>query len=173
MMFTVQFAVIGIINIVKNGVEYYLNENLIGVLFFIILLIFDAWILTATFLPIIKINAEDITAYSIFWKRKIAWTEITSVKLIKAQTRQSTGLSSITFEFTQQPETKNNALLNKGVRVNTFTFISKKSVKKPIAHSSSWKLLSHSKIATPEAIAFEYEPKALQIIQEHLNKQKT
>ncbi|WP_337085161.1 hypothetical protein [Elizabethkingia anophelis] len=169
LMFTLQFAVIGIINITQNGIEYYLNENLMGVLFFVMLLIFDVWILTATFLPIIKINAKGVTAYSLFLKRKISRAEIISAKLLMVKTRHSAGRSSISFEFTQQPETK--SALNKGERINTFIIISKKSLKKPNSLSFGWKLLSHSKITTPEAIAFEYEPKAWQIIQENFNKQ--
>ena len=96
-LFTLQFLVVGMFNITVNGVGYFLNENLISIIFIVIVLIFDIWLLTSTFLPVIKINDSGIFAYSIFWKRKIIWTEIQSAKLLKVESRHSTGRQSISF----------------------------------------------------------------------------
>ncbi|MCZ4244800.1 hypothetical protein [Pedobacter punctiformis] len=170
MLFTLQFAVIGIISIAENRIKFYLNDNFLGVILFVIILIVDIWILTATFLPIIKINDYGIFAYSIFWKRRILWAEMKSAKLLKTKNRHSTGRASVDFEFTKEPETKNNALTNNGLRVNTFIIISKKLIKKPENLSLSIQLLNHKKITTIEEIAFEYEEEAWKIIQNKLNE---
>jgi hypothetical protein len=163
--FTLQMTIVGIINIVENGTNYYLNDhNFIIVIFFLIYLVFDIWILTSTFLPVIKINANGIFAYSIFWKRKILWTEMKSAKLLKTKNRHLTGRASIVFEFTEEPEAK-NALIDKRLRVNIFIIISKKIIKKPESFSLSGQLLSHKKMTTIEEITFEYDEEAWKIIQ--------
>lgn len=166
---TLQFLVVGIFNIAENGVGYFLNENFIGIFFIVIISIFDIWLLTSTFLPVIKINDSGIFSYSIFWKRKIIWTEIQSVKLLKVESRHSTGRQSISFEFTQESERK-NALTNKGVRVNTFIIISKKGIKKPKSISLGGQLLNHNKITTIDEIAFEYEQTTWETIKNKLSK---
>lgn len=168
-LFTLQFLVVGIFNIAENGIGYFISENFIGIIFIVIILIFDIWLLTSTFLPLIKINDSGIFAYSIFWKRKIIWTEIQSAKLLKVQSRHSAGRQSISFEFTQEPEQK-NALTNKGASVNTFIIISKKDVKKPKSISLGRKLLNHNKITTIDEIAFGYEQTAWETIKNKLSE---
>lgn len=168
-LFTLQFLAVGIFNIAESGIGFYLYENFIGFIGIVIILILDIWLLTSTFLPVIKINGDGISAYSIFWKRKIIWTEIQSAKLLKVGSRHSAGRQSISFEFTQEPERK-NALTNKGARVNTFIIISKKGVKKPKSLSLIAQLLNHNKITTNEEIAFEYEQTAWETIKRKLSE---
>lgn len=168
-LFTLQLIVVGILNIATHGFSYFLQDNWIMLIFFVIYLLLDIWILTATFLPVIKINDNGIFAYSIFWKRKILWTEIHSAKLLKVESRHLTGRQSISFEFTQEPERK-NALTNKGARVNTFICVSKKGFKMPKSLSLGGQLLTHNKITTINEIAFEYEQTAWETINNKLSK---
>lgn len=89
--------------------------------------------------------------------------------MLKVESRHSTGRQSISFEFTQEPEWK-KAVTNKGARVNTFIFISKKGIKKPKSISLGGQLLNHNKITTIDEIAFEYEQTAWKTIQKKLNE---
>ncbi|WDF45723.1 hypothetical protein PQ459_12540 [Chryseobacterium sp. KACC 21268] len=129
--------------------------------------------MTATLLPIIKIDNDGISAYSIFWKRHIKWEEIKTVKLLKASNRRvgvsSFSRASVTFEITKKPETKNNAMTNNGVRVKTFIIISKKNYQIPESLSLGGKLLTHGKLTTKQDIAFEFEVKAWEMIQRIIN----
>ena len=173
MLFTLQMIVVCAVGLTKNGLSQFWSSNDIYIIFFFIYLLLDIWILTATFLPIIKINREGISAYSLFWKRKIKWEQVQNVKLLKASNRRSgggtLGRASISFEITDEPETKNNAMMNKGIRVSTFILVSMQKSILPTSLSLGGQLLTHGKIATAEEIAFEYDDTAWQIIQ---NKQK-
>ena len=97
------------------------------------------------------------------------WTEIQSAKLLKIESRHSTGRQSISFELTKEPEWK-NALTNKATRVNKFIFISKKGIKKPESISLGGQLLNHNKITTIDEIAFEYEQTAWETIKNKLSE---
>jgi len=167
-LFTIQMTAVGVLGIAKHGIGYFSNGNWIVLPLFFIYLLFDIWILTATFLPLIKINEDGIFAYSLFWKRHIKWQEIKAANLLKTNTRGSrggsVGRSSISFETTPVPENK-SFFANKGVIVKTFIVVSKKAFKNPTSLSLGGQLLTHSKIATAEEIAFEYDDTAWQIIQ--------
>ena len=108
-----------------------------------------------------------------FWKRHIKWAEIKTVKLLKASNRRagvsSFSKASVTFEITKEPETKNNAMTNKGVRVKTFIVISKKNYQIPESLSLGGQLLTHGKMTTKQDIAFEFEVKAWEMIQRKIN----
>lgn len=165
--------VVGILGINEVGFYHFVSSNLIYIIFFFIYLILDIWILTATFSPIIKISENGISAYSLFWKRHIKWAEIKTVKLLKASNRRagvsSFSKASVTFEITKEPETKNNAMTNKGVRVKTFIVISKKNYQIPESLSLGGQLLTHGKMTTKQDIAFEFEVKAWEMIQRKIN----
>ena len=173
LLFTLQMLVVGILGIYEVGFYHFVSSNFIYIIFFLIYLMLDIWILTATFLPIIKINENGISAYSLFWKRHIQWAEIKTVKLLKASNRRagvsSFSRASVAFEITKEPETKNNAMTNKGVRVKTFIIISKKNYQIPESLSLGGQLLTHGKMTPKQDIAFEFEVKAWEMIQRRIN----
>lgn len=169
LLFLIQFAIYGIGNIIENGIYHSLRYDYIPIVFFFIFLAINLWILTATFLPIIKINKFGITAYSILWKRSIKWEEIQSVKLLKMSTRGGAiGSAAASFELTKLPE-KKSTLSNKGFRVATYILISKsnKSIK---SFSKRYQLLTHHKMTNVDEIAFEFDPQSWEIINEKINK---
>lgn len=173
LLFTLQMFIVGILGINEVGFHYFVVSNFIYIIFFFIYLCLDIWILTATFLPIIKIDNDGISAYSIFWKRHIQWDEIKTVKLLKSSYRRagvsSFSKASVTFEITKKPETKNNAMTNNGVRVKTFIIISQKNYQIPDSLSLGGQLLTHGKMTTKQDIAFEFEVKAWEMIQRKIN----
>ena len=173
MLFTLQMAIVWILNISTHGFSYFIHRNWMMLIFFILYLLLDIWILTATFLPLIKISNNGISAYSLFWSRTIKWEEIKSANLLKMKTRGSrggsVGSSSVFFDTTQQPEIKNNALTNKGLRVNTFIIVSKGSYQNPSSLSLGGRLVTHGKMTTKDEIAFMYDKEAWQSIQNRLN----
>ena len=173
LLFTLQMFIVGILGINEVGLYHFLRSNFIYIIFFFIYLCLDIWILTATFLPIIKIDNDGISAYSIFWKRRIQWEEIKTVKLLKASNRRagvsSFSKASVTFEITNEAETKNNAMTNNGVRVKTFIIISKKNYQIPESLSLGGQLLTQGKMTTKQDIAFEFEGKAWEMIQRKIN----
>jgi hypothetical protein len=164
---TLQFAIIGSINLYKNEIDYF------GIVVFLLLLVLNFWLLTCTFLPFIKINDGGIYAYSIFWRRHLTWDEIKFAKLVKCYNRHSTGHSAISFEETKIPETKPYAFTNKGVRINTFIFVSCKNIKNPESLLLGGQLLSHKKITKKDEIAFAFEKRAWQLIEKYINKFNT
>jgi len=175
LVLTLQFLVVGILDIEKVGInKFFLDHYSFGVIYFFGLSLATIWLLTCTFLPVIRINQEGISAYSIFWTRHFKWEEIQSFHLVKLSTkasgRSSYSRTSVTFEKTSKPETKSIAFLNKGVRVNTFIFISKNKVINPKNISLGVQLTSHRKITLKQELAFEYEKKAWEIIQIGLGK---
>jgi len=168
LLFTLHMAILGIIEVGKNGFYDFAKGNFIYIIFFFIYLLLDVWILRATFLPVIKISEKGISAISLFRNRHMSWDEIKTVKLLKASNRRSGGkLGSAwgSFEITDEAETKGNAMTNKVVRVNTFIVVSKVNYKTPPSLSLSGQLLTHEKITIAEEIAFAYESKAWDIIQ--------
>lgn len=168
LLFTLHMAILGIIEVGKNGFYDFAKGNFIYIIFFFIYLLLDVWILRATFLPVIKISEKGISAYAIVWNRHMSWEEIKTVKLLKASNRRSGGAFGsawVSFEITDEAETKGNAMTNKGVRVNTFIVVSKVNYKTPPPLSLSGQLLTHEKITTAEEIAFAYESKAWDVIQ--------
>lgn len=169
-LFTFQMIAIGALGMAKNGVGYF-SDNWIILPFFFIYLLLDIWILTASFFPVIKVNNEGVFAYSLFWKRKLEWQEIKSAGLLKSKTlgtKSSFGRAAVSFEFTKEPENK-SFFANKGVIVKTFIVVSKRGLANPSSLSLGGQLLTHAKITTVNEIAFEYESKAWQLIQEKLD----
>ena len=173
-LFTLQMIVEGIAGITEHGIGYFANGNWIIIPFFFGYLSLDIWILTATFLPIIKISDDGISAYSLFWKRTIKWEEIKSAKLLKTKIRGSRGgsigSSSNSFEITAIPENM-SFFANKGLIVKTFIVISKATYKVPFTLSLGGQLLTHSKITSSKEIAFEHSNESWKIIQKKLNNQ--
>ena len=172
-LLTLQMTIVGILNIAEYGSRFFTFENVPVLVFYLLYLLFDIWLLTATFLPIIKLNDKGISARSFFWRRHIKWVDIQTTRLLKvSNTRRGAGSLSratVSFEIVQQPETENNAMTNKGIRVKTFIVVSKGPFKTPDSLSLGGQLLTHRKLTTEQDIAFEYEAKAWKIIREKLN----
>lgn len=154
-------------NIYNYGIQYYRTENILEIPLLLIFLIVSIWLSTASFLPLIKINNNGIVAYSIFWKKRLTWHEIKTVKLLKAHTRAGGQQASTYFEFTNKPE-KKSVFENKGIRVRTFIIVSNKNIKIPEGLLLSFQLFSHNKITKNSEIAFEFDSKAWQIINQKL-----
>lgn len=162
-----QGMIIGIVEMFKTGVEQFFYLNHIYIVFYVLYLLIYIWLLTSTFLPIIKIDDVQIKAYSIFWRRTIKWEEIKSVKLIKASFARSDKYSGLSFGLTF---TKISEKIHKiGARTQTFIIVSKKGIKIPTKQSRQ--LFSHIDLASKDAIAFEFSDKAISIIQEKLKIQ--
>jgi hypothetical protein len=166
--FSLQMTYYFVLNLLDGGWNYYfINSNFIVLVAYALLLVFDVWILTASLLPIIKIDEFGIYAYSIFWRRNFKWNEIASFELLKSSSSSKRHAMSMSWSIVQSPINK-GALGNKGVRVNTFILIHKNKFKMP-KNLSLMGLLSHNKIVDKEGIAFEFDTKAWGIIQEKLN----
>ncbi len=163
----IQFAIIGINEIFRTGVNDFFDSYFIGVIFYILFLSIYIWLLTSTFLPIIKIDDFQIKAYSVFWTRTIKFDEIQSVKLLKATFYWSGRYSGTSFglTFTKTPE-KSSVF---GLRKQTFIVLSKNGIKIPT--SKSRQLFSHQDLVSKDAIGFEYSPEAFAIIQNKLKIQ--
>jgi hypothetical protein len=159
-----------ILNLVQGGWNYYfIDLNFIILIAYLLLLVFDVWILTGTLLPIIKIDDFGITAYSIFWRRALKWEELKACKLLKLSAGHSHSTMSVSWAVIQSPINK-GAWKNKGLRVNTFILLHKHKFKMPEDLSLKG-LLSHNKIVDKDGIAFEYNHKAWLILQEKLDLQ--
>ena len=126
--------------------------------------------------PVIKISSSGISAYSIFWTRHLKWKDVRTITLVKMSTRgsghSSFSSTSVSFEHTLEPETKNIAFLNKGIRVNTFIVVSTNNFQIPIDLSLGLQLTTHRKITSEREIAFQYEEKAWEMIQKQLKQTK-
>lgn len=171
---TLLWLVIGITQLTEFGLNGFINDHSYGIALFFGFLPINIWILTATFLPIIKINSDGISAYSIFWKRHIKWEEMRYANLMKITTRAGGNTSfsstSVSFESTSEPETKNIAFLNKGCRVNTFIVVSQDQFRNRESLSLAFQLTTHGKLTSKREIAFEYDEKAWHLIQNRINK---
>ncbi len=166
--FTLQMSYYFVMNFVFSGWNYYfVDGNFIGLIAYFLLLVFDIWILTATILPIIRIDDFGIKAYSIFWTRFLKWEEINSIHLLKASTQSSRNFMHVSWRKTNIP-VRTSTFRNKGVRVNTFVVLFKTKFKMP-PDLSIRGLLSHGKIVDNEAIAFEFDIKSWSFIQEKIN----
>jgi hypothetical protein len=165
--FSLQMTYYFVLNLWEGGWNYYFsNSNFIVLVAYALLLVFDVWILTASILPVIKIDDFGISAYSIFWRRNFKWNEIASFELLKSSASSTRHAMSVSWSIVQSPFNK-VALGNKGIRVNTFILIHKHKFKMP-KNLSLMGLLSHNKIVDKEGIAFEYSEKAERIILEKL-----
>ncbi|MNK52704.1 hypothetical protein D3C87_716460 [compost metagenome] len=172
MLFTLQMTVVGLMGLAQHGISYFSNGNWIILPFFFIYLCLDIWILTTTFLPIIKISEEGISAYSLFWKRNMPWYEIRSAYLLRTKTIGSRGgtigRSSVSFEIIPEAEAKNTSTTT-GAIVKTFIVVSRNKAINSSALSLGGQLLTHHKLTTAQEIAFEYENVAWQMIQHKVN----
>jgi hypothetical protein len=140
------------------------------VVLFIILLLFNIWLLTSSVLPIIKIDSYGVKAYSIFWRRKLAWEEIKAAGLFLCKSQlKATRWSHVSFERTKAPQ-QVSPFQNKGIKINTFVVISSQTIKPKANLTLSLHLFSHSQIATRNEIAFEFEPSAWKAIQTTIDK---
>jgi len=140
--------------------DWFLNP----IALFSILLLFNIWLLTSSVLPIIRIDNYGVKAYSIFWRRKLAWEEIKAAGLFLCKSSLKAGRwSYLTFERTKVPQ-QISQFKNNGVKVNTFIVISSQTIKPKANLTLSLKLFSHSQIATRNEIAFEFEPVVWEMI---------
>lgn len=154
----------------ENGWKTISDLYFIPVLLLIGLLFVNIWLLTSSILPIIKIDNYGISAYSIFWKRKIAWSDISSAALVLCKSELKNGRWAHTsFEHVKIPQ-QINPLKNKGIKLSTFIIVSSQAIKPKPNLLLSANLLSHHKIATRHEIAFEYEPVAWLAINTAPNK---
>ena len=171
LLFTLQLTVVGFLGIAKHGIHYFSNQNWIVIPFYFIYILLDIWILTASLLPIVKINEDGIFAYSLFWKRRILWHQVKSSSLLRTETigsrGGSTGHSSVSFSITSEPENK-SFFTNKGVILKTFIVVSKTDLVNPASLSLGKQLVTHDKIARIDEIVFEYEKEAWLAIQRKL-----
>jgi hypothetical protein len=162
--FTAQMTYYFVLNLIVESWNYYfVNGNFIVLFAYLLLLVFDVWILTATLLPIIKIDNSGVCAYSIFWRRFIKWEEIQSVKLLQSGSKSSRYAMGVSFTIVNAPITK-SSFSNKGVRLNTFILVCKSKFKMP-EDLSTMGLLTHNKIVDKNAIAFEFSANAWHCIQ--------
>lgn len=173
LLVTLLWLVIGVKVLIQVGFIDFINSYTYGIVLFAGFLCVNIWFLTGTFFPIIKINSNGISAYSIFWTRYLGWDEVQSAKLVKMSTRASGHASfsstSVSLENTLQHETKNIAFLNKGVRVNTFIIISGGKIPNQKVFSLGLQLMNHGKMTTKQEIAFEFDENAWKEIQSKLN----
>jgi hypothetical protein len=141
------------------------SVEIVGYLSAIVLvLIANAWFLSSSVLPIVRINSEGITAYSLCWTRRIAWKNVRILRLIVVKNKTRIRGANIYFEDSKSPETKSVAVLNKGIRVATYIVVSSQSWHKP--NNTVANLYNHRTIAGDYAIAFEYDPQVWEMVNE-------
>ncbi|MFD2145458.1 hypothetical protein [Mucilaginibacter antarcticus] len=143
--------------LLQYGLNYFTVENPLYLPALIVILVFAIWILTSSVLPLIIINANGVTAYSIFWKRTITWKDLQTARLVKVKNYYRPNGSAVNFEDTKIPERKSIAVLNKGTRVTTFIVLSGQSWQKPRNMLILSGLYTHQMIAGENAIVFEYD----------------
>jgi hypothetical protein len=166
---TLLFGVEAIIKIKENGLGIVTSLLDVPLLFFLLLVFSSIWLLTSSILPIIRIDEYGVKAYSLFWKRKLAWTDIKAARLLHCQSHLGAGRRlQLKFDYTAMPQ-KHSFLSNKGIKVNTFIAVSRQAIKPKTNLTLSMKLLSHSLISTPHDILLEYDSVAWQTIQEIIN----
>jgi len=170
------WLIIGLYQLLQLGVIDFINIHWNGMIIYAGFLLIVIWLLTCTIFPVIKISSSGISAYSIFWTRHLKWKDVRIISLVKMSTRgsghSSFSSTSVSFEHTLEPETKNIAFLNKGIRVNTFIVVSTNNFQIPIDLSLGLQLTTHRKITSEREIAFQYEEKAWEMIQKQLKQTK-
>ena len=170
------WLIIGLYQLLQLGLIDFINIHWNGMIIYAGFLLIVIWLLTCTIFPVIKISSSGISAYSIFWTRHLKWKDVRTISLVKMSTRgsghSSFSSTSVSFEHTLEPETKNIAFLNKGIRVNTFIVVSTNNFQIPIDLSLGLQLTTHRKITSEREIAFQYEEKAWEMIQKQLKQTK-
>lgn len=168
LLFTLQFAIFGLSALMKEGMVYFFNGNSIGLVFFALLLVIDIWLLTATFLPIIKINDQGIKACSVFWRRTIKWEDIKVSRLLKVTfTRGGSGLGGMNMN-TAWVKTPVNEFKPGRRKVRTYIVVAAKMLPNQY-NAGSVQMFKHKAITDKHSIAFEFEPLAWHYIQQRLN----
>jgi hypothetical protein len=166
---TLLLGVQTLLKIKENGLGIVTGLLHVPLLFFLLLVFSSIWLLTSSILPIIRIDEYGIKAYSLFWKRKLAWTDIKAARLLRCQSQLGAGRRlQLKFDYTAMPQ-KQSLLSNKGIKITTFIVVSRQAIKPKANLTLSIKLLSHSLISTSHEILFEYELFAWQTIQEIMN----
>jgi hypothetical protein len=166
LFFLTALAIIGwgVMILFPHHSSYNTSENIVFLLALLWVLPMNIWLLSSSILPIVKINSKGFTAYSIFWKRTIAWDDLRSVKLLKVKNRYARYGTFIEFEITRSPEKQRIGVRNKGYAVNTFIIVSDKIWHKPQNRLIRRGLYNHLIIAGQHAIAFEYNQHAWEMI---------
>jgi hypothetical protein len=154
----------GISMVCQYNLSYIITENILFLPSLFVVLLFNLWFLTSSILPVIKIDTEAITAYSIFWRRAILWKDLHTVRLLKVGSRYARPGAALSFENTPTAELKPIAVLNKGIRVSTFIIVSARPWQIPKNKAIHRGLYNHQMIAGKYAIAFEYDDAIWQLI---------
>jgi hypothetical protein len=124
------------------------------------------WVLTSSVLPVIKIDSNGISAYSIFWKKTIKWEDLRTAKLVEVKNTAHRNGTTVQFTDVKDPEKKGIAPFNIGENVNTFIVLSVRNWQKPANTLLMRGLYTHKTIAGKEAIAFEYDARTWNIIKD-------
>lgn len=151
-------------------------QTAVDVIFYLsalsVVLLANTWFLTSSVLPLVKVNKEGITAYSLFWTRCISWENVQILRLVKVKNQFHIKGARVWFEDCKAPETKSIAVLNKGIRVATYIIVSNTSWHKP--HSTHiTNFYHHHTIAGKQAIAFQYDRQAWKTINELAGRKTT
>jgi len=128
------------------------------------------WILTSSVLPLIKIDDNGISAYSIFWKKTIKWEDLRTAKLIEVKNTAHPNGTKVHFTDVKEPEKKGTVPFKIGTSVNKFILLSVRNWQKPANTLLMRGLYTHRTIAGKDAIAFEYDARSWKMIQEKRNQ---
>ena len=128
------------------------------------------WILTSSVLPLIKIDDNGISAYSIFWKKTIKWEDLRTAKLIEVKNTAHPNGTRVQFTNVKEPEKKGTVPFKIGTSVNTFILVSVRNWQKPANTLLMRGLYTHRTIAGKDAITFEYDTRSWKMIQEKRNQ---
>lgn len=168
-LFTVSITVWAVSMIFLHGSTLPLTIFLIYTLIWAVVLLAVMWFLTHSVLPIVRIDACGVKAYSLFWTRSIAWENIQTKRLIKVENQTHINGTTVYFSGCKSPETKNIAILNKGLRVTTYIVVSEKIWQMP-ANALFRTIYGHKTIAGRYAIAFQFDQHAWELIAERAGK---
>jgi hypothetical protein len=169
LLLTITLARALVANFIETGINSITDLLDVSVFSFLILVLFNIWLLTSSTLPIIKIDEHGIKAYSIFWNRKIIWSELKAARILRCQSHLTAGpRARFNFEYTAAPQ-QQDLVTRKGVKVTFFIVVSRQAIKPKTNLTLSSTLFSHSKLSSPNEIVFEYEPLAWQAIQAVIN----
>lgn len=128
------------------------------------------WILTSSVLPIIKIDINGISAYSIFWKKTIKWEDLRTAKLVEVKNTAHPNGTTVKFTDVKEPEKSVTAPFKLGTSVNTFILISVRNWQKPANTLLMRGLYTHKTIAGRDAIAFQYDALSWKAIKKKRNQ---
>jgi hypothetical protein len=128
------------------------------------------WVLTSSVLPIVKIDSNGISAYSIFWKKTIKWKDLRTAKLVEVKNTAHRNGTTVQFTDVKEPEKKGTTPFKTGTNVNKFIVLSVHNWQKPTNTFLMRGLYTHRTIAGNNAIAFQYDAPSWKVIKEKRNQ---